>query len=593
MTLTLGINISHMSSACLLRNGRLVYALAEERLNRVKSSAAFPRLSIERILHDNGITGGDLDEVAVGTLCERFEPDLAAEEEYRPLIRIAGEASRILPLNLIGGRLPRYLYRTAVGSYRTRETRRKYGSFWLRHGIDPGRIRFYDHHLSHAATAAFLNPWPGEDTLVFTCDGLGDGLSATVSTYRGGELTREVEVSSVHSIGSFYSRVTRLLGLKPWEEENKVMGLAGYVRDGDAEDLRNEFRRFYRTSGRGFENRLGLIGSSLMRFLNKKYGSRRFDRVAWAAQRLAEDLLVEWVRRNIRETGIRRVALAGGVFLNVKVNGAISRLDEVDDLFIFPSAGDESVAVGAALLAHSDSCRERGADPQWDPLGALYLGPSFDEELERLPETLGSRYRVSTPEKINQAVAELLAEGEIVARFAGRLEFGPRALGNRSILADPSRVETMNRVNRMIKMRDFWMPFAPVILESAAPRYLVNPKNLTSHYMVNAFETTPGAGHHIGAACHPFDRTCRPQILVRDFNPGFHDLLTRFSNIRGIGALLNTSLNLHGMPMAASPRDLAAVLDGSGIRFAAAGGFLVEKREPAPGRTRSASGAAL
>lgn len=582
-----------MSSASLLRNGKLVYAVAEERLNRVKSSAAFPRLSIERIFRDNGITGRDLDGVAVGTLCERFEPDLATEEEYRLLIKIAGEASRFVPLNLIGGPLPRYVYRNAVGSYRTRETRRKYASFWRRRHIDPAKIRFFDHHLCHAATAAFLNPRPDEDTLVFTCDGLGDGLSATVSTCRGGELVREVEVSSVHSIGSFYSRVTRLLGLKPWEEENKVMGLAGYVRDEDAEDLHREFSRFYRTAGRGFENRTGLIGSALMRFLVKRYGARRFDRVAWAAQRLIEDLLTEWVRRNIRETGIRRIALAGGVFLNIKVNSAISRMDEVDDIFIFPSAGDESVAVGAALLAYKDSCRERGVFPRWEPLGDLYLGPSFDAELDRLPQILGAAYRVSKPAEINQAVAELLAEGEIVARFAGRLEFGPRALGNRSILADPSRIETMNRVNRLIKMRDFWMPFAPVILDSAALRYLVNPKNLTSHYMVNAFETTAGAGHHIGAACHPFDRTCRPQVLVSDFNPGFHDLLARFSRIRGIGALLNTSLNLHGMPMAASPRDLAVVLDGSGIRFAAAGGYLVEKREPARDRSMSPSDATL
>ena len=576
MTLILGINISHASSACLIEDNRILAAVAEERLNRIKSSAAFPRLAIESVLNHAGVTGEDLDCVAVGTLCERFDPEKAADGEYRPFIKAAGAFSRIIPLDMLGSRPVRALYRTAVGSFRSRETRKEYEPFWRSHGIEPSILRFYDHHTCHAATACFLRPWQ-EDTIVFTCDGLGDGLAAAVSMGRGTGLAREVEISSVHSIGSFYSRITRLLGLKPWEDEHKVMGLAGYVRDEDGEDLYKDFSGFFGLNGRGFENRLGLIGTSLMNFLTKRYGSKRFDHIAYAAQRLTEDLIVSWVERNVKETGIRRIALSGGLFQNIKVNGRLGALPEVDEMFVFPAAGDESVSLGASLLAHRDICKETGKDVSWIPLKDLYFGPSFEKEIEPAFRKLDSRYRLLKPENINQVSAELLAEGEIIARFRGRMEFGPRALGNRSILADPSRMETMHKVNRLVKLRDFWMPFAPTILDSAADRYLENPAGRTAHYMTVAFQTRPSGRQQIAAACHPFDGTCRPQVLLKEFNPDYYDLLERFSNLRGIGALLNTSLNLHRMPMAATPRDLVNILDGSGLRFAAVGDYLIEK----------------
>lgn len=577
MACVLGINLSHTGAACLVVDGRVRAAVAEERLSRIKGDAGFPLRAIRSVLRTAGIDGADVDALAVGTLCERFVPRLAQEEEYRPLIRAVAAASRWVPLEVLGSAGVRGLYRTSVSAWRRSQTRRHELPILADLGIRPRAVYHLDHHACHAAAAFHLRPWD-EDAVVFTCDGLGDGLAATVWRGSGGSLERLAAVSSVHSIGSMYSRVTRFLGLKPWEHEGKVMGLAPYADSARAADLAREFLGYIRVHGLEFRNELGCIGNEFLAHLNRRHRNRRFDEVAYAVQHMTEVRLREWVESAVTTLGSRRACFGGGVFLNVKANAAIARSEEVDEPFFFPAPGDESIAVGAALLA------EQRVEPRagrWcEPMEDSYWGPDASDRLPEFVRGLDrSRYEVSEHgDEIDAVVASLLAEGEVVARVEGRLEFGPRALGHRSILADPSRLEVVGELNRAVKNRDFWMPFAPAILEEAQEQFLVDPEGTASPYMMVAVPTRPDYRHEIQAAIHGADATARPQLVRGREAPRFKRLIQAFQRRRGFGALLNTSLNLHGQPMVATADDALEVLQHSALRFLAVEGHLIRKR---------------
>ena len=250
--------------------------------------------------------------------------------------------------------------------------------------------------------------------------------------------------------------------------------------------------------------------------------------------------------------------------------------NKVEELFIFPSCGDESNAIGAALAAYME--RKTADLPAPAPIRDVYWGEEFtEEEIARALEADGQGLTVHRPQHPAESVAGLLYEGGIVARFEGRAEFGARALGNRSLLADPSRLGAVRRLNDAIKCRDFWMPFAPTILAERADGYLLNPKRLAAPFMIQAFGATEANRGEIHAAMHPYDHTVRPQILERDHNPAYYDLIKAFERRTGRGALLNTSFNLHGSPMVYSPSDALRVLRESGLKWLLMGPFLIEK----------------
>jgi carbamoyltransferase len=307
----------------------------------------------------------------------------------------------------------------------------------------------------------------------------------------------------------------------------------------------------------------------------------RFDAIAAGAQRLLEDILLRWARLMRERYGGSRLALGGGVFMNVKANLLLAQEEWVEDLFAFPSCGDESNAVGAAYLGYLGECRRRGRPGRLEPFGPAYLGPAVtDEEVEAVIRERGleGRYKVSWHDRIEERIAELLASDGVVARCAGRMEFGARALGNRSILANPSDQRVVGVINRMIKNRDFWMPFAPTVLEERAGDYLVNPKGLASPYMMLAMPTRAEAREALGAALHPHDGTARPQILGESWNPEYHAVIAAFQRRTGVGAVLNTSFNLHGEPIVCSAADAVDTFERSGLPHLAAGHWLISKR---------------
>lgn len=307
-------------------------------------------------------------------------------------------------------------------------------------------------------------------------------------------------------------------------------------------------------------------------FLKKLLSGKRFDTVAAGVQKFIENMLVTWVSNAVRETGIRKVACAGGVFMNVKANLALLEIPEVEDQYVFPSCGDESNSIGAACHLAA-----RAGD-RIEPLGALYYGePITDREAQLALNSAAGRMRFRWAADIESLVAEKLAEGKIVARAKGEVEFGARALGNRSILARADSPTAVREINTMVKNRDFWMPFAPSVLAERAGDYYQKPKPVASPYMMFGFRSRPEKRHAFSAAQHPYDFTTRPHEVFEKHNADYYRLLKEYESRTGEGILLNTSFNLHGEPIVYRARDAVSVFLRSGLTYMALGNWWVEK----------------
>jgi len=568
----LGIHDGHNASAAILKDGKILAAVSEERLSRIKNDFGYPKKAVEKVMEISDVEAADIDKIALGSVFMHSREFFQDWNWYTK-----GYSQQIEDINNEAHRRDYFL--------KERLPSRK-NAISQHLGISPDKIDIVGHHDAHAATAYFSNPRinDGKKTLVLTLDGSGDGLCATVSIGENGKLKRVSETRSQASLGKVYSRVTFLLGMKPWEHEYKIMGLAPYAdQDGVAKSY-GVIRPLIELDEENATFRKGthIWPGYCYSYLKSELENHRFDWIAGAVQKVLEELITKWVESAIRKTGISRVVCAGGVFMNVKANMLLTEIEELDDIFIFPSCGDESISIGAAYKVYADYLDLKKIKFEICPFDSVYLGPEFMHSAGRLPSE-AEKYHVQFIEDINGALADFLAEGEIVARFSGRMEWGARALGNRSILVDPRNIAKVKELNAAIKHRDFWMPFAPTILHECQHKYIVNPKNITSPYMMLAFRTTEKARADLPAALHPYDFTARPQILKKGRNPGYYALLKRFESITGIGALLNTSFNLHGEPIVCSPEDAISTFERSGLEIVAIGNYLVSKK-PIPSR---------
>jgi carbamoyltransferase len=421
--------------------------------------------------------------------------------------------------------------------------------------------------------------------LVLTCDGSGDRVSATVNIGDNGRLERIASISEHDSIGHVYSMVTYYMGMMPLEHEYKVMGLASYVGNHSGPQKENNlFGSLFEFDSRNplvWRRRNGVPPmSGAYKLIRQLLYRRRFDLVAAALQQFIEDMLSQWVRNCVRETGIKRVACGGGVFMNIKANKEILMLPEVEECFVFPSCGDETNSMGAAFSVYAQECMRSGKAVDIEPIGPIYWGRAFDDAdaEEALREYKSqSRLHFEYVENIEKLTAEHLAAGEVVARAKGPMEFGARALGNRSILARADNFKLVSHINDMIKNRDFWMPFAPAVLVERAQDYYVKPKPMPAPYMMIAFDSRPETRDVTSAVQHPRDYSLRPQEVSEVWNADFYRLLKYYEEITGEGIILNTSFNLHGYPIVYKPLDAIQVFDRSGLQYLALGNWWVRK----------------
>ncbi len=567
----LGVHDGHNASVALVANGKLEFAMQEERLSRIKNQGDAPSRTLRMALERAG--SADTVEVALNGRYMNYR-----QWDRKTVMRDYEQSASWR------SRLKQPLKNTFVDrAYQNHKAEARRDAL-MQAGLDAGSMTEVEHHTAHAAAAYYTAPWRKnagsfpEQTLVLTCDGSGDRVAATVSIGEGSKLTRIAEVSEHDSIGRLYSLVTRHLGMVPLEHEYKVMGLAPYASSARAsQDIARQFEDMFEfTQPMAWSRKAGVPSMySAYGYLAKGLQGQRFDYVAAGSQAFVESILTQWVRRAIRETGIHRIACGGGVFMNVKANLALLELDEVEDMYVFPSCGDESNSIGAACW------QAARAGQVVAPLQGLYFGdPITDGEAQNALETAarsGAKLRFSWRTDIERTTAEALASGQIVARAKGPAEFGARALGNRSILAPAGRADVVRVINEAIKSRDFWMPFAPSVLAERGSRYYTKAKNVASPYMMYAFRGKAEQAGKFVAALHPYDFTTRAQEVTASHNPAYHRLLEQYEDLTGEGIVLNTSFNLHGEPIVDRANDAIDVLLRSGLERLALGNWWVEK----------------
>lgn len=574
----LGVHAGHNAAAALLVDGKLVGMLAEEKVTNKKNDSGFPTLAIAALLRDANVSADKVERVIIAgnqIVPKSFYDYLY--QEVRPYRWSLKSAIR----NFLYGVVPPLA--SALSRWRANSAhdaaKNEFVAELKKLGL-PEEFTHAEHHTCHAY-ATFYGLRTQDDTrdaLVVTLDGSGDDLSGSIATVKNGKWDRISAIPAATSLGNIYSMTTRFLGMKILEHEYKVMGLAAYAKGYHKrayEEIYKPYLWVSKTNPLMFEAKSDT--ANFEQWLRARAVGERFDNLAGALQQFLEERALELIRNAVQKTGIRRLFVSGGVFMNVKLNKRIQEMPELQEVYFMPSAGDETNALGAAYYA----ALQVGDAPQ--PMPNLYWGMSYSEaEIEDYFNQTGARekYDITRPDNINQAVAELLAAGEVVARFAGRSEFGARALGNRSILANPSRMESFYTVNDLIKARDFWMPFAPSMLDTHAEGYLIdyNPKKNFPAFMITAFEATPLGRNHLRAAMHQGDGTLRPQVVTPTGNAEYYDLIQRFEKLTNIGAVLNTSLNLHGYPLVDSPQQAFFTLENSGMKNLAIGPFLVRKR---------------
>jgi len=560
----LGIWDGHDSGAALLQDGRLRFAINEERLSRRKLEIAFPTQSIAACLTYTGVHAEDIHLVAA-TTCDpaktlgRLWP--GSKERYYAVRR------RRTPPGPLAGLTRSAKYRMtewSPGSVSRAVSTALLKRQLARHGFSRSELRIVDHHAAHAAGAAWASGFA--DCAVVTIDGLGDGLSATISAFRDGRLERVAASPARHSIGVFFEHVTSLLNMRELEDEGKVMALADYAAP--IADADNPLMEWVRVKDGVIETERP--GHALRRLLSPVHWRFPNEQFAYLAQRTVEHAAVALARDAVRLTGLGRLALAGGVVSNVKATRRVRLLPEVEDVYVFPHMGDGGLALGAAMSAGASSGERLGIDLTHLDLGPAYDRPVIEASLRDagLPATCAG----SLPGR----VAELLDEGRIVMWFQGAMEYGPRALGHRSVLARPDRLDLRDRLNLVLKRRVWYQPFCPSMLESEASRLLADWTGGPNRAMTMAYMVA--AEHHARlAGVTSVDGTCRPQIVADDERGPFAELLREARRRWGVGAVLNTSFNIHGEPLVCSPQEAVDVFLRSGADALAIGSFLVTR----------------
>jgi carbamoyltransferase len=554
--IVLGVADNHDAGAALVIEGRPVAAVNQERVSRVKNAGGFPRGAIDATLAAAGVRPGDVDRVVFGTA---FTPSLAlrALPGWHAERRHDGQFSPLLHAYIV--------YQSALQKSGLHALEIDACKALLRRKLrdmrfDAADVRMMDHHEAHAQGAYRTSGMA--DALVLTVDGMGDGTSATAWLGQGGELLPLWRQSGLACINTFYSRVTELLGFTPIRHEGKVTGLAALAEPPPA--LLAHLRQRIAFDGAAFRRMDPLRPD---RADDPWWAElRRWPReeLAAAAQRVLEEVVCAFVQRWCRQTGQRQVAVAGGAFANVRLNQRVAELPEVDALWVCPHMGDGGLALGAALGSV-------GAAP--DHLPHVFLGPEFSaRDLVKALGRGGLRFdeagATTSPGGVRgdvERVAALLTAGKVVGRFDGRMEWGPRALGHRSVLAAASDPGVTGLLNERLRRSDF-MPFAPLVREEDALRFFpgIGPVRDAARFMTVCADASPELRRLAPAGVH-VDGTARPQLVSAEVLPELHALLGRMDALTGAPVLLNTSFNLHEEPIVCTPSDAVRATVEAGL----------------------------
>ena len=561
----------HDASAALLHDGKIIACAAEERFTRVKYSlnlagnTLLPGKAINYCLQTAGISMDDVD--AVAHYCD-FNSDVINKrlKFLRPYIS-SDNAVKVEDS-----------YRNIFESMMNRKIITE--QFKQMTGTIPKEFISVRHHLAHAASAFY--PSGFKEALILTIDGTGEVESSILATGKNGEINESDTVFIPTSLGSLYLIITVYLGFKSLGDEYKVMGLASY---GNPEKYRNVFEQIVslNTGGRYQTNFLSDI--EFKEFLLKNLGPARdakgpFEQrhadIAAALQESVNRAVLHTLKYARNDTGMSNLCMAGGVALNCTLNGVIARSGLFKNIFVQPAANDEGCSAGAALYAYSRMNEHKfsGEDMSWKH---VYMGPGYtNEEIQNTFSDFKEKITWSRKENITQVIARKLAEGKVSGWFQGNMEFGPRALGNRSILADPRDAEMKDKINEKVKRREAFRPFAPAVTEEDAVDYFDMTGLKNSPYMLFTVPVKEEKRKIIPAVTH-VDGTSRIQTVSKQTNPKFWELITEFKKITGVPVVLNTSFNVKNEPIVCTPRDAVLCFLSTNIDCLAMGDFFIEK----------------
>ena len=595
----LGIHYGHDANAAVIRDGRVVFAVSEERLNRKKLHRGFPFLSIESALRTTDLRPTDFDWVAV--------VNLKAQDEalggnmvtfYTCINKVPPAHVRFLsPLvslsdNVLGTTLRRKIAKKMVVNEIARL------------GFAADKIVFVDHHLAHAAGGYFLSGF--DKALVITSDGKGDHVSHRTYYGNGNELRQISESADYHSVGLFYSCITTHLGFKRLRHEGKITGLAAFgnfekVADVppaikldenrisvvntllDERDIRNMFRSYaklfaespaelWRWLTRRTALKAGYAQHLLKQYFKKVFSGTARELVASYAQHHLEDVMVSLVRASLKKHPAKLICLSGGTFANVCLNQKIAEIDGVENIFVQPAMGDGGLSVGAAMLEYWQGAR-RSTNATLDN---VYFGPAFtNAEIEA--ELKQHQLRYECVDNIERKIAEYIVAGKIVGRFNGAMEWGPRALGNRSILASAEDRSINDTLNKRLQRTEF-MPFAPIILHEHAAEYFrgYHDTDIACQFMAITYDMYENKIDGVPAIVH-IDNTARPQVVRAGENESLYRVLLEYKKLTGLPVLINTSFNMHEEPIVCTPKDALRAFCQGAVDVLAIGDFVVIK----------------
>lgn len=560
----LGIGFLSDASACVLRDGEVVAAVSEERLNRIKLWHGIPHQSVDCVLAMAGITLDDVDVIATHGATDRPFDEAPFIQKVKDIQ--ASSLPQPVKDSQCSVLMERMRHEQSVAEVRTPgylDELKKLGK----------PMDVYPHHQAHAACAFFGSGW--SDALVLTADGWGEDASSALWQGSGLNLARLARSYTFDSLGYFYGSVTKSLGFIPHRHEGKVLGLAAYCHDPKSYEQISRMVDVIPSKGK-------FVGRMENGFYQPRYDNAAlaeyvagFDRedVAAAAQKRLEEVVCSLIAAQGEKA--RRLALAGGIFANVKLNQRIAELDNVDEAFVFPNMGDGGLSIGASYLSYAGRCARAPLQ-----VSSMFLGPDLGEE-DIFRAVSDSGFSFKRFPNIAEAVASLLAEGQVVIRCVGRMEFGPRALGHRSILYRAGDPSVNDWLNKRLHRSEF-MPFAPATLvEDAAECYLnLDAGRNPARFMAMTFDCTQRMRDESPAAVH-IDGTARPQIVTPQDYPDFHAILTAYKKKTGCASLVNTSFNMHEEPIVNTADDAIRAFAASGLPYMALGDFLLEQTDAA------------
>ncbi len=590
----IGINWEQNSTAALMINNQIVGCVSEERFTNIKNDERYPIHAINWLIKEFKVNRKEIS--GVNYISHSWTPTYSLVRHYTQF----SINDYIYEQNKVW--YPRLYKKKDVSTIKTFEKKldlnqypgkkywKKYVNYFKKKNdhtskkdnlsigkkirseivsnhlkISENKVNFIDHATGHAAYAYFSKKKKLKKTLVLTLDAFGDHINYSAKLFtilKNGKLEiKNIVKGNDFIIGRLYRYITLILGLKPNEHEYKVMGLAPYCNKNYSKKIYKIFQSFQKVNGLNF--RYVKKPKDFYFDIKKKLDGSRFDTIASGLQLYTESLIIKWIKNLIKRTRVKNICLAGGVSMNVKANMLISKINRNVNLYVPACPDDASQAMGACFASFFGKNKKIFQNSYLDN---IYLGPEAKEWSNSKGINLNkSSYRIIKKNFIKKA-AKLISLNKIIARYVNKAEFGARALGNRSILANPSNVEIKNKINEKIKSRDFWMPFAASVPKKYAKKYFHLDNNIESYkYMTCCVNTTNLGKTKLAAAIHPYDKTCRPHIIEKGQNIDYEKLILEFGKISDTYALLNTSFNLHGFPIVNSLNGAINILKKSNL----------------------------